>query len=32
MNIGKSLRKVLKGQIPGDGYNSIISVREPKKE
>ena len=32
MNIGKSLRKVLKGQIPGDGYNSIyFPVREPEK-
>jgi len=32
MNIGKSLRKVLKGQIPGDGYNSIyFPVEEPEK-
>ena len=32
MNVGKSLRKVLKGQIPGDGYNSIyFPLREPEK-
>ena len=32
MNIGKSLRKVLKGEIPGDGYNSIyFPLREREK-